>query len=250
MNGSKKDLDQWFEDFFKQANNFEASNNVQDNTLILICVPDLYFAYANELAQKYNTTTKKLKVQIGLQDLHQEDKGAFTGNTSAVFAKEFGCKYSILGHSERRQYQQESNDIVAKKAINTLKHEITPLLCIGETLEVREAKKHLEFIEKQLLESIENVDIAKTIIAYEPVWAIGTGKVPTMEEIDEICTYIKQIISKNTNLNTKDIKVLYGGSVKSSNVAEISKIEAVDGVLVGGASLKGEEFFNIYKNSL
>ena len=250
MNGSKKDLEQWFKDFFTQVNSFETNNTIKNDVLLLICVPDLYFTYANELAKKYNTTTKKLKIQIGLQDLHQEDKGAFTGNTSAVFAKEFECKYSILGHSERRQYQQETNGIVAQKAVNALKHEITPLLCIGETLEVREAKKHLEFIKKQLLESIENVDIAKTIIAYEPVWAIGTGKVPTMEEIDEICTYIKKIVSQKTNLNTKDIKVLYGGSVKSSNVAEISKIEAVDGVLVGGASLKGEEFFNIYKNSL
>ena len=250
MNGSKKDLDQWFEDFFKQAKEFEKNNTIKDNPLLLICVPDLYFSYAQELAKKYNATTKTLKVNIGLQDLHQEDKGAFTGNTSAVFAEEFGCNYSILGHSERRQYQHESNEIVAKKAINAIKHNITPLLCIGETLEIREAKKHLEFIEKQLLESIKDVDLSKTIIAYEPVWAIGTGKVPTMAEIDEICTFIKKIASKSTGLNIKDIKVLYGGSVKSSNVAEISKIEAVDGVLVGGASLKGEEFFNIYKNSL
>lgn len=248
MNGSKKDLDAWFKDFFEKAVDFEKNNLIKEIPTILICVPSIYIDYALKLADEYNKKTSKLKVFVGGQDCHYEDKGAFTGNISPLFLNEFGCEFVITGHSERREYEQETNEIVAKKSVNAIKNSLTPLICVGESLETREAKKHLEFIEKQVIESVKGVALNKAIIAYEPVWAIGTGKVPSLDDIEEINSHIKSVIAKEFGI--KDIKVLYGGSVKSSNIDGISKLKSVDGVLVGGASLKGEEFFNIYKNSL
>lgn len=248
MNGSKKDLDTWFKDFFEKAVDFEKNNLIKEIPTILICVPSIYIDYALKLADEYNKKTSKLKVFVGGQDCHYEDKGAFTGNISPLFLNEFGCEFVITGHSERREYEQETNEIVAKKSVNAIKNSLTPLICVGESLETREAKKHLEFIEKQVIESVKDVDLNKAIIAYEPVWAIGTGKVPSLDDIEEINSHIKSVIAKEFGI--KNIKVLYGGSVKSSNIDGISKLKSVDGVLVGGASLKGEEFFNIYKNSL
>lgn len=248
MNGSKKDLDTWFKDFFDKAIDFEKNNLIKEIPTILICVPSIYINYALKIADEYNKKTSKLKVFIGGQDCHYEDKGAFTGNISPLFLNEFGCKFVITGHSERREYEQETNEIVTKKSVNAIKNSLTPLVCVGESLKTREAKKHLEFIEKQVIESVKDVDLNKAIIAYEPVWAIGTGKVPSLDDIEEINSHIKSVIAKEFGI--KDIKVLYGGSVKSSNINGISKLKSVDGVLVGGASLKGEEFFNIYKNSL
>lgn len=246
MNGSKKELDQWFKDFFGKAEEFEKTTKLKEVPLILICIPSIFIEYAQILAKKYNEKTKQIKVFIGAQDCHYEDKGAFTGNTSTSFLNEFDCKYSIIGHSERREFEKETNNLVAKKSINAIENNITPLLCVGETLNIREAKQHLNFIQEQVKESIQGVDLSKTIIAYEPVWAIGTGKVPSIEDIEEMNSFIKKLVSSEI----KDLKVLYGGSVKSSNIAEISALPSVDGVLVGGASLKGEEFFNIFKNSL
>lgn len=243
MNGSKKELDQWFQDFFIKVEEFEKTTKLKEIPLILICIPSIFIEYAQILAKKYNEKTKQIKVFIGAQDCHFEDKGAFTGNTSTSFLNEFDCQYSIVGHSERREFENETNNIVAKKSINAINNNIIPLLCIGETLNIRETKQHLNFIQEQIKESTQGVDLNKTIIAYEPVWAIGTGKVPSTTDIEEMNGFIKKLVSSK-------IKVLYGGSVKSSNIAEISALPSVDGVLVGGASLKGEEFFNIFKNSL
>jgi triosephosphate isomerase len=241
MNGSKSELKSWFDDFFKNAIEFEKScEKTVPSTLI--CVPSIFVEDAQNLANEYNKKVKNIRINIGSQDIHQEDKGAFTGSTSALFIKEFGLKYTLVGHSERRQYDGETNELVAKKSINAIKNDLTPIICIGESLETREQKQHLSFIEKQALASTNGVDLNKSIIAYEPVWAIGTGKIPTLDEIEEINSYIKKVLG--------NVVVLYGGSVKSSNTKEITSLKSVDGVLVGGASLKGEEFFNILKNSL
>lgn len=247
MNGSKTLLNQWFEDFFNNAIQYEKENGKQLPN-ILICVPSIYAEYAKTLADKYNTKTKQIKVFIGCQDIHQEDTGAFTGNTSALFLNDFDLKYTIVGHSERRMYEGETDELVCKKANNAIKHNITPIICCGESLDIREKQQYLPFIENSLLKSINGLDVNNIIIAYEPVWAIGTGKVPTPDEIEEVCKYIKNTVQKHYNV--KDVCVLYGGSVKSSNVNNITTLQSVDGVLVGGASLKGEEFFNIAKNSL
>lgn len=249
MNGSMADIDAWFKDFFTKAIEFKKTNTktVSD---VLVCLPAIYIPYATKLAEEYNKKTTQFKVFIGAEDCHHENKGAFTGNISPVMLKEFGVKYTLVGHSERRQFEKETNTLVLKKAINALNNDITPLICVGESLEVRENKKHLEFIEQQVLESTDGIDIKKVIIAYEPVWAIGTGKVPTLSEIEEINSHIKKVLAKKNNINEDDADVLYGGSVKSSNTKEITSIKSVNGVLVGGASLKGEEFFNIVINSL
>lgn len=244
MNGSVENIKSWFEDFFNKAKDFE---NVDKFPSVLICLPSIYIPYAQEISKKY---FGKLEVFIGAEDCHQENSGAFTGNVSPTMLKEFGVKYVIVGHSERRQYENESDELVAKKALNALNNNITPILCVGESLEVRESGRHLDFIKKQVLNSTEGLDLNRTIIAYEPVWAIGTGKVPTLDEIEEINSYIKKVLAEKNKMTEDSISVLYGGSVKSSNTREITGLKSVNGVLVGGASLKGEEFFNIIANSL
>lgn len=246
MNSSKVDIENWFKDFFEKAKDFKNSKNKGD---ILICVPSVYISYAMEINKKYGSVNG-FKILIGAEDCHYENKGAFTGNVSPIMLKEFGVEYVIVGHSERRQYENESDEVVAKKASNALNNGLIPLVCVGESLEIRENKKHLEFIEKQVLNSTTGLDINKIIIAYEPVWAIGTGKVPTLDEIEEINAHIKKVLADRNNVKESDVNVLYGGSVKSSNAKEITALSSVNGVLVGGASLKGEEFFNIVTNSL
>jgi len=241
MNGSKAMIDHWFEDFFLKVKQFESTNTIDKDKipLVLICVPDIFIEYAMLKANIYNKTSKYFKVHIGAQDVHQDDNGAFTGNTSPLFLKEVNCKYTIVGHSERRQFQHEDNDMVSKKAKSALNHNITPLVCVGEDLATREANKYLDVVGKQVIQSTEGLDLNLAIIAYEPIWAIGTGKVPTLDEINEMIVFIK-----NT-LHADKVKVLYGGSVKSSNAADILKLPPCDGVLVGGASMKGAEFFDI-----
>ncbi len=249
MNGSKAMIDQWFMDFSKFALEFERNNKINEAPLILIFVPDIYIEYAMKKAEEYNKTTKSFKVSIGAEDCHQEEKGAFTGNTSPLFLKEIGCKYTLVGHSERRQFQHETDSVVAKKAVMALNHGITPLICIGEDLAVREAGKHLEVVGEQVITSTEGVDLEKVVIAYEPVWAIGTGKVPTEAEIDEMEGFIRDILAKTRKISADKLKVLYGGSVKASNAKDILHLKNCNGVLVGGASMKGEEFFGIVKGT-
>lgn len=249
MNGSRKDLKKWFQNFFKKAELFEKTNH-KEVPEILICVPAIYLPFAKQVAAGHNKDTEEFKVIIGAEDCHYEKNGAYTGNISSSMLKEFDVEYVIVGHSERRQYEQESNEIVAKKALAVIECGMTPIVCVGETLQVRESGKHLEFIAKQVFESTEGLNLEKTIIAYEPVWAIGTGKVPTIDEIEEMTSYIKKVLSKREEIDEDEITVLYGGSVKSSNAREITSINSVDGVLVGGASLNGNEFFDIVAKSL
>jgi len=251
MNGSKTMIDQWFEDFTKNTLDFEKDNQIDKDKLplILICLPDVYIEYAMKRAEEYNAKTKQFKIFIGAEDAYYEEKGAFTGNTSPAFLKELGCRYTLVGHSERRKFQHETDSLVAKKASKCLGYGITPFICVGEDLATREAKKHLEVVGEQVLGSTEGVDIQNVIIAYEPVWAIGTGKVPTEAEIEEMESYIKDILHKMRHVETSQLRVVYGGSVKASNAKEILHLKNVDGVLVGGASMKGDEFFEIVRGS-
>ncbi|GMO11008.1 MAG: triose-phosphate isomerase [Rickettsiales bacterium] len=241
MNGSKSAIDQWFADFTNLAK--ENEGNAKTPNEILICVPDVYIEYAIAKANEYNKGTNNFKVNIGAENVHEEEKGAFTGNTSPLFLNEVKCEYTLTGHSERRQFQGETDEVINKKSASALQHNITPVICCGEDLAVRESKKHLEVVGKQVEIATAGLDLDKVIVAYEPVWAIGTGKVPTTEEIDEVCAHIKAVLKK------QDLKVLYGGSVKGSNAKEILTLKNVDGVLVGGASLKGADFFDIIKGT-
>lgn len=188
----------------------------------------------------------KLAVTYGAQDVSTEESGAFTGEISAAMLAKLGCTWVVVGHSERRDMHGETDELVAKKAKAALKEGIKPIVCVGEPLEVREAGKHVEHVVAQVKGSLENLtdaELAKTVIAYEPVWAIGTGKVASAADAQEVCAAIRKTVAEISNDNVaKDMRILYGGSVKPENVAEIVGQEDVDGGLVGGASLDGEAF--------
>ena len=187
---------------------------------------------------------KNTKIKYGAQDISSNslDFGSFTGEISAEMIKNLGCSYVIIGHSERRKYHHESSEIVKIKIKNAHQKEIHTIVCVGEDIKVREAGKTFAFIEKQLVDSLpDSVTEKNTIIAYEPVWAIGTGKSADSDEIFEIINFIRKKIEKN-------VKIIYGGSVNKINIKNILSSGGADGALVGGASLVLEQFKEILNN--
>ena len=184
-------------------------------------------------------------IKLGGQDCSSQSKGSFTGDISAEMLKDVGAKYVILGHSERRQYYFESDEIIAQKIINAVENGLTPILCVGESLQQRQNGNHQDFIINQLQNSLIQNKIDNLIIAYEPIWSIGSGAVPTIAEIEEITSLIISELSKNKNI--VDFKVIYGGSVNSNNAREILQTKNINGLLVGGASLNEDEFYKIIK---
>ena len=185
----------------------------------------------------------------GAQNMHWEEKGAYTGEVSAEMLKAVGVEYLIIGHSERRQYFAETDEIVNKKLKKALAVGLKPIVCVGETLEQREQGITMESITSQTekaLEGLEASDVEKVIIAYEPIWAIGTGKTATKEDANEAVKQIREKIAEKYGQNTANgVIIQYGGSVKASNAKELFEMSDIDGGLVGGASLKVEEFANI-----
>ena len=185
----------------------------------------------------------KLQITYGAQDVSEHDNGAYTGDISAAMLEKLGCTWVVVGHSERREYHGETNEQVAAKAKKALEHGITPIVCVGEPLEVREAGDHLDFVVKQTRESLAGVDASKVVIAYEPVWAIGTGKVASAADAQEVCHGIRELVRELAGDDAAEqVRILYGGSVKTDTVAEIVGQPDIDGGLVGGASLDGQEF--------
>jgi triosephosphate isomerase (TIM) len=188
----------------------------------------------------------KLLLRYGAQDVSKYDSGAYTGEVSAPMLARLGCTYVTVGHSERRQYHEESDELVNGKVKAAVKHEIAPILCIGEPLEVREASQHVEHTTGQLiagLKGLKTEQVSKVVIAYEPVWAIGTGRVATPADAQEVCGAIRaRLAEKYGQAIADEVRVLYGGSVKSGNIADLVKQDDIDGALVGGASLNAEEF--------
>ena len=188
----------------------------------------------------------KLKIEYGGQDLSMYDSGAYTGEISGAFLHKLGAKFVLVGHSERRAYHGETEEICAAKVQAAYKHGLIPVLCVGEPLEIREAGNHVQFTLDQLRGSLAGLthEQAETlVIAYEPVWAIGTGKVATADDAQEMSAAIRAELSKLYSSEIADkVRILYGGSVKSSSAPSILSKEDVDGVLVGGASLQAEEF--------
>lgn len=185
----------------------------------------------------------KLQITYGAQDVSANDNGAYTGEISATMLEKLGCTWVVVGHSERREYHNESDELVAAKAKKAQAHGITPIVCVGEPLEVREAGDHVDYVVSQTRASLEGVDLNKAVIAYEPVWAIGTGKVASAEDAQEVCHAIRELVRELAGDAAADaIRILYGGSVKTETVAEIVGQPDVDGGLVGGASLDGEGF--------
>ena len=209
---------------------------------VILCVPYTDLFYALLTAQGTN-------IKIGAQNMHFEEKGAYTGEVSAQMLKALNVEYVIIGHSERRQYYNETDETVNKKLKTAFDVGLKPIVCVGETLEEREAGKTCEIITNQTkfaLEGLTNEQVESTIIAYEPIWAIGTGKTATSEDannsIKEIRNKIAEIYGQNT---ASRVIIQYGGSVKSSNAKELFSTSDIDGGLVGGASLKAEEFSKI-----
>lgn len=188
----------------------------------------------------------KLLLTYGGQDLSQHDDGAYTGDISGAFLNKLGCTYVVVGHSERRTYHHEDDELVAAKAAAALRHELIPIVCIGEHLDVREAGNHVEHNVEQLrgsLAGLTNEQIAKSVIAYEPVWAIGTGRVASAADAQEVCKAIRDQLGKLASSQVADgVRVLYGGSANAKNIGDIIAQDDVDGALVGGASLDGEQF--------
>ena len=209
---------------------------------VILCVPYTDLFYALLTAQGTN-------IKIGAQNMHFEEKGAYTGEVSGKMLKSINVEYVIIGHSERRQYFNETDETVNKKIKAAFANGLKPIVCVGETLEQREAGKTVEIITKQTelaLEGLTDEQVKNTIIAYEPIWAIGTGKTATSEDANNS---IKEIRNKIADIYGKDVAeeiiIQYGGSVKSTNAKELFEMSDIDGGLVGGASLKAEEFSKI-----
>ncbi len=189
---------------------------------------------------------------LGAQNCYFEASGAYTGEVSAEMLKSIPVEFTIIGHSERRQYFQESNADLAKKLDILLSHQITPIFCCGEALEVREAGNHVDFVQNQLTESLFHLsaeEFAKIVIAYEPIWAIGTGKTASSEQAQEMHAALRAHIAGKYGQETADnLSILYGGSVKPNNAADLFAQPDVDGGLIGGASLKSRDFVDIAKS--
>jgi len=192
---------------------------------------------------------KNSNIIIGAQNMHSENEGAFTGEVSGIMLKTLGVEFVILGHSERRHIFNESNQFINKKVLRALKTGLLPIFCIGETQNERENNQTQDVLEKQILQGLENVckeDLKNLIIAYEPVWAIGTGKTATSEIAENTHKIIRRILEKKFNKDiARETYILYGGSVKPNNVEELTQQDNIDGVLVGGASLDYKGFAEI-----
>ena len=205
---------------------------------VLICPPVTLIGSIIQLNLKH--------VSIGAQDCHVKSIGAHTGDVSAEMLKDLGCTHIIIGHSERRVGHGENNVIVNKKASQAQKFGTTAIICVGETIDEYEAGKTLEVIVSQVKSSIpSNAIVENTIIAYEPLWAIGSGKIPTVEGVEEVHTSISKVLVERFGSEGAKINILYGGSVNASNAHALMSTVNVNGALVGGASLKADDFFNI-----
>jgi triosephosphate isomerase len=211
----------------------------------VICSPFIHLHSLVQLAKGYD------KVAIGAQNAHQAESGAYTGEISAKMIRSVGAEYVILGHSERRQYFGETNALLAKKTDTALKNDLRPIFCIGETLEERENSIHFDVIKTQLEEGVFHLDaeqFSMLVIAYEPVWAIGTGKTATSEQAQEIHAFIrKEIAAKYDKATADNTTILYGGSCNPKNAPELFAQPDIDGGLIGGASLKSRDFLDIVK---
>ncbi|HBG8732977.1 TPA: triose-phosphate isomerase [Clostridioides difficile] len=212
-----------------------------DKVEAVICAP---FTLLKDLKE----ATKGTNIKIGAQNMHFEEKGAFTGEVSPLMLKEIDVDYVVIGHSERRQYFNETDETVNKKVLKALEVGIDPILCVGETLEQREAGKTKDVCRVQVEKALENVlkdDLAKVVVAYEPIWAIGTGKTATAEDANDVISYIREVIKGLYGELANEVRIQYGGSVKPSNVAEIMGQSDIDGALVGGASLASNDYLDL-----
>lgn len=229
-----------------EANHFieEIAEEIEDNDKVeaVVCSP---FPFLASLVEK----TKGTNVKVGAQNMHFEEDGAFTGEVSPVMLKDLGVTHVIIGHSERREMFGETDELVNKKTHAAFAHDLTPIVCVGESLEEREAGETMEIVETQVKEAIEGLtadQVASMIIAYEPIWAIGTGKTASSEDANEVCTNIRKLIADlHSEEVAEKIIIQYGGSVNPENVSDLLSQSDIDGGLVGGASLEAESFLKL-----
>ena len=217
-------------------------NSIPDNVDVIICTPFTSLYAVSQIV-------KDSKIMLGAQNMFYEDQGAYTGEISPLMLKSIGCKYVILGHSERRTYFGETDDIVNKKVKKAIEKDLTPIMCIGETLQERESGITNQIVEKQVrggLNGLSPEEISKIIIAYEPVWAIGTGKTATPAQAQDVHKFIRDLISKISNDKVaSNLIIQYGGSMKPENAKELLSQPDIDGGLIGGACLKVDSFYGI-----
>ncbi|MBO5038810.1 MAG: triose-phosphate isomerase [Alphaproteobacteria bacterium] len=218
----------------------EAKKRARKDCEFLVCPPFT-------LLTSVKKALKGSRVMLGAQDCHYAASGAHTGDVSPVMLKDLGCQYVIVGHSERRTNHYETNELVAKKASAAIEAGLKVIICIGETEAERDAGKTIDVCSAQIMGSVpENATAANTVIAYEPVWAIGTGRTPTANEVEDVHAAIRKVISKKLGrANANKMRILYGGSMKPSNAKELLALPDVDGGLIGGASLKVADFMAI-----
>lgn len=235
---------------FEEADNliYEISSFLQDNPQdvgVIICPPAVYLEMATDHAEESDLV-------VGAQNISQFEMGAYTGEISAPMISSMGVDYAIIGHSERRKYFNESNEILAEKVKIALRHDVIPIFCCGELLPDREANNHFSVVKTQLVASLFHLnagDFDKVVIAYEPVWAIGTGVTASPEQAQEMHAYIRSLITEKYGKNlAEETSILYGGSCNAKNAKELFAKPDVDGGLIGGASLNAEDFIKIVQS--
>ena len=234
LNGSKESISTLIKGIQDAA---DAATNVE----VAVCPPAIYVDQVANL-------TKNNQINLGMQDVSIHESGAYTGEISATMAKDFGSKYTLVGHSERREYHQESNELVAQKFVAAQKAGLIPVLCLGESLQDREGGQTFSVVKGQLKAAIELAGveaIGNCVLAYEPKWAIGTGKVATTEQAQEVHNFIRSCLAKQSQAAADKVQILYGGSVKASNAKDLFAQPDIDGALVGGAALIADEFVGI-----
>lgn len=220
------------------------ADEVKGNVKVILCTP---FPYLVSVKNQLGTSKQ---ISVGAQNCSEHDSGAYTGEVSAPMLKSMGIPYVIIGHSERRQYFGEDGKLLATKVDKALANGITPIFCCGEPLEIREKGTHEQLVKKQVEESLFHLSadaLQKVVIAYEPVWAIGTGKTATSQQAQDMHAVIRKHLASKYGAVAENISILYGGSVKADNAKELFACADVDGGLVGGASLKSREFLEIIK---
>jgi len=220
--------------------------NLNSTCEVVICPPYTSLSEASSMI-------KDSKIRLGAQNIHEEENGAFTGEVSAKMLLNTGCEYVIIGHSERRTIYKESDALINKKIKRALKNNLKPIFCVGELLEEREKNITEQVIKSQVLKGLQDFsvnDLKDLIIAYEPVWAIGTGKTATPQQAEEVHLFIRTLLANNFSSDfAENLSILYGGSVKPDNSKELLSQKNIDGALVGGACLNADSFINIIKSA-
>ncbi|PPC83315.1 MAG: triose-phosphate isomerase [Hyphomicrobium sp.] len=210
---------------------------------VAVCVPAPYFAQCqSQLAGS--------AIAWGGQDISEHESGAYTGEISAAMLLDFDCRYAIVGHSERRTYHAENNDLVARKTLRALRSDLTPIVCVGETLDEREAGQTDKVVGQQIdavLAAIDAAELCNIVVAYEPVWAIGTGKTATPQMAQEVHAFLRATLAQKNAEASTQVRILYGGSMKPDNAKELLSMADIDGGLIGGAALKASDFLAIIR---